>query len=94
MKINVPHIAKLANLELRDDEIPKFEKQLSSILDYVKKLQEVDTTEIAEISQSQVLENVSREDSPTQSLLQTDIIPDSKNKQGRHFKVKGVLKKT
>ena len=43
MKINVVHVAKLANLPLKKEEEKKFEKQLSEILNYFEKLKEVDT---------------------------------------------------
>ena len=51
MKIDVLHIAKLANLPLKKDEIEKYEKQLSSILEYIEKLKKVKTDKIPETSQ-------------------------------------------
>jgi len=94
MKINVRHVAKLANLQLTDEEIPKFEKQLSSILDYIKKLQEVDTTGVAETSPTTDSQNIIREDASLQSLPKEDALAGSKNDKTGHFKVKNVLKKT
>ncbi|MFH1894639.1 MAG: Asp-tRNA(Asn)/Glu-tRNA(Gln) amidotransferase subunit GatC [Patescibacteria group bacterium] len=41
-KEEVKHIAKLARLGLTEEEIEKFQKELSSILDYIEKLKEVD----------------------------------------------------
>ncbi|MDP2664107.1 MAG: Asp-tRNA(Asn)/Glu-tRNA(Gln) amidotransferase subunit GatC, partial [bacterium] len=43
-KEEVKHIAKLARLGLSDKEIGKFQKDLSSILDYVEKLKKVDVS--------------------------------------------------
>ena len=61
-KSDVEHIAMLARLRFTDEEKVKFAKQLSSILDYVNKLQEVDTTKAEEIAQITGLQNVYRED--------------------------------
>jgi len=42
----VEHIATLARLELSAEEITRYRQQLSAILDYFRKLQELDTTDI------------------------------------------------
>ena len=42
----VEHIATLARLELSAEEKARYRKQLSAILDYIRKLQELDTTDI------------------------------------------------
>lgn len=61
-KEEVEKIALLARLGLTEAEKEKFAKQLSSILDYVNQLKEVDTTGIAPTAQVTGLENVMRED--------------------------------
>ena len=61
-KDEVLHIAKLARLELKEEEVEKFRTQLSQILEYVGQLQNVDTTGIEPISQITGLQNVMRED--------------------------------
>ena len=61
-KEEVLHIAKLARLELKGEEVEKFRTQLSEILDYVGQLQKVDTDGIEPISQITGLQNVARED--------------------------------
>jgi len=58
----VKHIAKLARLGLKDEDVGKFAEQLSSIMEYVKKLDEVDVSNVAPTSQVTGLENVMRED--------------------------------
>lgn len=58
----VRHVAKLARLDLSDEEIKKFATQLSSVLDYMEILKEVDTSEVAETSQVTGLKNVMRKD--------------------------------
>ncbi|MBI2552542.1 Asp-tRNA(Asn)/Glu-tRNA(Gln) amidotransferase subunit GatC [Candidatus Uhrbacteria bacterium] len=61
-KAEVLHIAKLARLELKEEEVEKFRTQLSEILEYVGQLQKVDTAGIEPISQITGLQNVVRED--------------------------------
>jgi len=58
----VKHIAKLARLGLTGKEIKKFQKELSSILDYFEKLKEVDVSKIEPTSHSIRIENVMKED--------------------------------
>ena len=69
MKINVKHVAKLANLPLSNEEEKKFEKQLNEVLSYVEKLNEKDVENIEETNQTTGLENVTREDINTICLL-------------------------
>ncbi len=58
----VEHIAQLARLNLTDQEKITYQQELSSILDYVDKLQAVDTTNVQETSQVTGLQNVTRSD--------------------------------
>lgn len=91
MKINIPHIAKLANLTISPDEEEKFEKQLSSILGHVERLSEIDTTNIGETSQVTGLENVTRVDASLPSMNQSDALSQSVNTHNGFFAVKGVF---
>lgn len=61
-KQEVEHIALLARLGLTEAEKEKFASQLSSILDYVEKLKEVDTKGVKPTAQVTGLENVMRPD--------------------------------
>lgn len=61
-KQEVKHIAKLARLGLTEKEIEKFQKDLSTILDYIEKLKEVNIEGIEPTSHSVLLENVTRKD--------------------------------
>jgi aspartyl-tRNA(Asn)/glutamyl-tRNA(Gln) amidotransferase subunit C len=48
---DVAHVARLANLDVPEDEIPILAGQLSRILDYVEKLRELDTADVAPTTQ-------------------------------------------
>lgn len=91
MKINVPHVAKLASLPLKKDEIEKFQKQLSAILNYIAKLNELDTKNIETTSQVIGLENVTRDDRPSPSLSQEEVMKNAKSKHNGFFKVKAIF---
>lgn len=67
-KINVKHVAKLANLPLLPEEEEKFANQLSQILDYVSQLQAVDTSNVKPTSQVTGLVNRTRPDTPEVGL--------------------------
>lgn len=89
--MDVKHVAKLANLSLKDEEIPIFETQLSDIIDYIKQLEEVDTSSIEPTSQTTGLENVLRTDESRDSLTQEDVLVNSSGHEKGQFKVKAVL---
>jgi len=61
-KKEIEKLASLARIELTSKEKEKFGKQLSSILDYVDQIQEVDTSSVKEIAHHSVLKNVFRQD--------------------------------
>ena len=56
------NIAKLARLEIKDDDVNEYSDQLSSILEYVEKLQELDTENVPELQHALDIKNVFRED--------------------------------
>lgn len=91
MKIDVKKVAKLANLTLSSEEESKFEKQLSDILQYVEKLNEVDTKNVDPTSQVTGLQNITRVDTATQSLSQDEALSGTDQKHNGMFKVKAVL---
>ncbi|OHA47666.1 MAG: hypothetical protein A2806_03560 [Candidatus Terrybacteria bacterium RIFCSPHIGHO2_01_FULL_48_17] len=58
----VRHIAHLAHVGLNDNDIGKFSKELSAILEYIKELDRYDTTEVDAIAHATGLENQARKD--------------------------------
>lgn len=85
----VKHVAKLANLPLSDEEIILFIIQLSAILDFVSKLQKIDTNDVGETSQVTGLENVFREDEIDNErlLTQEEALANAKETHNGFFKV-------
>lgn len=91
MKINIDHLAKLANLPLTDEEKEKFEKQLQETLDYVDQLKEINTEGIEPTSHVTGLENVTRDDVAQPSLSQDEALANAKSKHNGLFRVKAVF---
>ena len=65
---DVKHLAALARIELKPEEVPRLQKDLVKILDYVEALKGVNTDGLPEISQVTGLTNVLREDAPRESF--------------------------
>ena len=61
-KEDVKHVAKLARLELTEEEIDKYSRQLDEIIKYVEQMNEVDTTGIEPMPHPIPVYNVMRED--------------------------------
>jgi aspartyl-tRNA(Asn)/glutamyl-tRNA(Gln) amidotransferase subunit C len=60
----VLHVAKLAHLDLTDEEVDRFREQLSAILDAVSKVSELDLADVPPTSHPLELVNVWRDDEP------------------------------
>jgi aspartyl-tRNA(Asn)/glutamyl-tRNA(Gln) amidotransferase subunit C len=90
----VRHIAELAKLKLSDDEISRMTAQLSAILDYAARLQELDTDAIPPTASVVPLQNVMRADTVTASLPRADVLANApdQSEDGAFFRVRAILK--
>ncbi|MEW5717143.1 MAG: Asp-tRNA(Asn)/Glu-tRNA(Gln) amidotransferase subunit GatC [Chloroflexota bacterium] len=90
----VQHIAELAKLKLNDDEIARMTQQLSAILDYAARLQELDTEAIPPTASVVPLQNVMRADRVVPSLPRDQVLANApdKSEDGEFFRVKAILK--
>ena len=92
-KEDVQHIAKLARMELGDKETGKFQKDLSSILDYFELLKEVNTDKVnPTFHPSEIKENVMREDIARPDNIAYDLIKQAPDKKDRYIKVRAIFK--
>ena len=93
-KEEVQRVAELARLELSGEEKKKMGKELSSILNYVKMIKEVDVSEVLPTFHPNQLENIMRKDEPFS--LSPEKIEKLRNhfpsKEKKHAKVKEVFK--
>jgi aspartyl-tRNA(Asn)/glutamyl-tRNA(Gln) amidotransferase subunit C len=88
----VEAVAALANLELTDDELDLFARQLGDILHYVEQLQGIDTSGVPPTA-SVFTETVDRADEPRPSLPRVEALqnaPDAHQEAGL-FKVPRVI---
>jgi aspartyl-tRNA(Asn)/glutamyl-tRNA(Gln) amidotransferase subunit C len=64
----VLHVARLARLELTEDEVTRMSGEISKILDHIEKISELDLSEVAPTSHVVEVGNALREDVPRPSL--------------------------
>ena len=86
---DVKQVAKLAMIELTPDEIEKFKDQISSILDYVQILNEINTDNV-KVESHVDLKNILKDDVPLKSLTQEAAVKQADNKDG-YFVVPAVI---
>lgn len=93
-RAQVEHIAELAKLRLSEQEIAKMTEQLSAILDYAERLQQLDTDAISPTASVVPLQNVMREDAVEPSLPREQVIANAPDKddRGEFFCVRTILK--
>jgi len=90
---DVEKIAKLAKLKLTPEEKEKFTKQLTEILNYMKKLNEVDTEGVPPTYHIHEVTNVFREDEVKTWLTQEEATQNAPKKHNGYFSVPKVIKK-
>ena len=83
----VLHVARLARLELSDEEVERFREQLSAILDAVSKVQELDLSGVPPTSHPLDVVNVWRDDEPRPSLPVGQALANAPDSQDDMFRV-------
>lgn len=87
----VLHVAKLARLELAEDEVEKLSSQLSAILDYVEQLGELDLENVEPMAHVHEVVNAFREDEPRPSLSNEEVLRNAPDAESGCFKVPKVI---
>ncbi len=87
----VEHVARLAHVGLSDEDVVRFQSQLSQILDYFEVLRRVDTDGVPPTSQSLPLENVTRPDETLQPLEREDVLANAPLRSDGYFRVRKIL---
>ncbi len=90
-KQEVEHVAKLARLELSEQEKEKLTDQLSNILTYVEKLNELNTAGIEPTAHVLDIKNVMRDDVGRPSLSQDRALANAPEKAAGHYKVPKII---
>ncbi len=87
----VRHNARLARVGLSDDEVSRFQSQLSQILDYFERLQEVDTENVPPTAHTLAMHNVMRDDEPHPSIDKEEVLANAPQREDDHFRVRAIL---
>ncbi len=90
-RMQVEHIAKLAKLQFSEAEKDRVATELTEILDYVEKLNELDTRDVEPMSHPTAVSNVMREDRVEPSLPAEVAVENAPSRQGTYFVVPKVI---
>jgi aspartyl-tRNA(Asn)/glutamyl-tRNA(Gln) amidotransferase subunit C len=83
----VLHVARLARLELSDEEVERFTEQLSAIIAAVDKVSELDLSDVEPTAHPLDLVNVWADDEPQPSLPVAEALANAPDREGNFFKV-------
>ena len=89
--MRIRHVIKLANLLLTPEEEEKYSQQLSKILDYIKELDSVDTSNIEPTFNVSGQKNIMAEDNIGTCLPQDEAVSNAPQKRNSSFVTKGVF---
>lgn len=87
----VEHVARLARLELTEKEKERMRAQLDSILSYIDKLNELDTSGVEPTSHVLPMTNVFREDEVRPSLSQEEALANAPDRHDLLLRVPRIL---
>lgn len=87
----IEYIANLSRIALTDEEKNIFKKQLTNVLDYIKKLNELNTDTVKPMAYATDIKNVFREEELTPSLSRQKILDLSPSNVNGFFKVPKVI---
>ncbi len=91
LKKDVLHVAHLGRIQLSDREVEKFADQLSSIVDYVNQLGELDTEGVEPLAHALPLRNVLRADEPQPGLSNDQALAGAPDAADGCFRVPRVI---
>ena len=87
----VEHIAKLARLELTDEEKVRYGGQLSAILDHVAELQKLDTASIPPMTAVFAGDSHLRPDKARQALATEELLNNAPSHEQNQYKIPPVF---
>ena len=86
-KDEVLHVARLARLELSDDEVAKFQEQLTAILEAVSTVSELDLSDVPPTAHPLEIQNAWDEDVPRPCLTADETFANAPDRDGDFFRV-------
>lgn len=88
---DVRYIAALARLRFTEDEEARLAEQLSTMLDYVDQLQQLDTTGVPPMAHVLDLADVMRDDASASRITRDDALRNAPDADGAYFRVPKVI---
>ncbi len=89
--IDLKHIARLARLHFKEEELNVFEPQIDEILDFVEKLKEVKVEGVEPTTHPLALQNVFRKDEVVPSIPIEEFLSKAPRAKGRFFEVPKII---
>ncbi|HYI46736.1 MAG TPA: Asp-tRNA(Asn)/Glu-tRNA(Gln) amidotransferase subunit GatC [Actinomycetota bacterium] len=90
----VDHVARLARLDLSDEERERMQAELTQILEHVEKIQTLDLDPVQPTSQALDLSNVMRPDVAGPCLTQAEALANAPDQEDGRFRVPRILEET
>ena len=91
VQIDVAHVAKLARLNLTEEETKLFQAQLGRVLEYAEKLREPDTSQVEPAAHTVPVFNIFREDEPHPGLTAEEALSNAPRQANGLFIVTKVV---
>jgi aspartyl-tRNA(Asn)/glutamyl-tRNA(Gln) amidotransferase subunit C len=91
VEIDIEHVARLARLELTDEEKARLREQLGLILEAAAKVSEVATDDVPPTAYAIARSNVLRPDEITPSLTTEEVLSNAPEVEDDRFKVPRVV---
>ena len=88
---DVAHVARLARLDITDDEVELFAEQLAAVLEHANDVAALDTAGIPATAHPLPLQNVFREDVEHQSLDRDEVLAMAPQAEEGRFRVPRIL---
>ena len=89
--MKIDHIARLARLELSDNEKEFFAQQMTNIMEYFDKLNELDTRDVEPTSHVLSMKNIFRDDEQTPSLSREKALRNAPGKIDNFYRVPKII---
>jgi aspartyl-tRNA(Asn)/glutamyl-tRNA(Gln) amidotransferase subunit C len=87
----VKHVANLARLEISEDEVERFTKQLDAIITFAEQLNELDTANVEPTYHVLDMKNVFREDIKEKGLPREEVLKNAPDHQEGQIKVPAII---
>ena len=90
-RAEVRKVASLSRLELTDTEVEEFTTQLSAVLDYMDKINQLDTENVEPLAHCLPISSIFREDTVKDSLGTEKALSNAPQRDGEFFKIPKIL---